>query len=271
MAENRHVKQALLTVRGKSYPLERYTFDFFVQFRSEIEPAVSRIRLYNIPLSDEQNLKIGTALTLEAGSGTKAVILDGVIVGIKGKIENNNKITIIDVKNSTLDFLKPISKSFGAIKSSVALNNILKSSNMEVKTIAIENDLILSEELQTIDETKLYTAVKHIVEYAESKAVCHNDEIAIRKPNTYANTGITISDSDLTAPVMAENRTIDVSGMKYNNNFKVITKLNYNYKPDSTITLNTSLISGNFVILEGLHRGGKKRDFSSEIIISLID
>lgn len=271
MAEIRYIKQAEITIGSKTYPISRYTFDFFVQFLSSHEPALSRIRLYNISLADETNMNIGTSIRLDAGLGTKASILEGVIVGIEGRIENNNKITVIDVKNSTLAYLQPITKSFGAIKSNIALSTILNDSGMEIKTIALENNLALSEELQTIDESKLYEAVNNITEFCNSKAICNNDVIAIRKKDMFGSTGITITDNDLTAPIMAENRTLTVFGTEYNNNYKIMTKLNYNYKPDSLINLNTKNLSGSFVILEGLHRGGKRKDFLSEIIVSFVE
>ncbi len=271
MAETRYIKQAEITIGSKTYPLSRYTFDFLVQFLSSHEPALSRIRLYNIPVSEEAEMSIGTSVLLNAGSGSQAVIFEGIIVGIEGRIENNNKITVIDIKNSTLEYLQPITKSFGAVKANIALSELLKSSKMEIKTVELENNLVLSEELQTIDNIKLYTAINNIAEYCSSKALCNNDELAIKRIDSFGNTNITIVDSDLISPAMAENRTITVSGGEYSNNYKIQTKLNPNYKPDSLISLDTKELSGSFVILEGLHRGGKRKDFVSEIIISLIE
>lgn len=243
-------RKAELIVGRKVFSLDNFDIDFTVDFDSDTEPKVQTVSLFNLSKDSTNAIQKGSNVILNAGyeNNTGSIVVGNIAYFETKKGITDTQFIMYVVSNLDRWARLTISKTYRAgSRVSFIIRDILSQFGLEVGEFSLLNDFSYKNP-RTVNGM-LKNVLTELVRETGSRLYIMDNILYITKPYNGIVTGFLLSPE---TGLIGSPERIEVEEQE---GYKVEMLLNHRINVNSVIQINSSVASGNFIVVKGTHNG----------------
>ena len=286
-------RQVTLIVEDMAFTLEKFDIEFNVMFSADSNDNMSEISIYNLSKTTINKIQFGDRVRLSAGYSDKEVnIFQGFIKELDieyGDVDHTLHLSCdddIEMFDNKYEGRKSVRAFKRGITAEEVINTLIDEYGFAIGNMRLKNNKVYKRGF--IVSGSVLEQLKYIAEECESELTVTNGVIDIM-PNRYSeeaylvelNTRIIYSLDPQTGLIASpklrkaesseatNQEELDQANMQdklSKEQYDVFSLLNPNYKANDRILLNSKVIEGQFVIVEGKHICNET-DFITQLVV----
>lgn len=249
-------RNAEVIVGGNRFVLDEIDIDFTVEFDETQEFIVQDIYIYNLSEDSRNGIEKGDNVILNAGydEDTGSIVIGNVYDIEISRIGTDIETKLLVISDVDRWLTLPVSRVYApGTSASFIVRDLLEIFGLEVQQVDLVEDVVYQNGL--VIDGVLREQIRKIVSDCGSVMNVNNNQIFVREPYTGVQTGFVLSGETGMISSPARMKVEDQDG------YKVRMLLNHRINVNTAIQIQSNIVSGDFLVVKGVHRG----DFTTEV------